>query len=217
MSLIDKMKEMISRPISVSYKEKKDYSKLEKIVLNPVFLFLLVTWVTWSAWDVSRPQSSSEADAALSNTMVYFERGDFDNSELQLSMIVEDYNGTKSANHAKFYLGKIAFVNNDMDKASVLLKESVKKLDYPNLKSEAYIMLAQMEEDSKKAMNLFNSAQKATISQTERDYISILKAKRMINDNNKEKALEILDAIELENNAYKEIFEHTYGAALGLN
>jgi hypothetical protein len=39
----------------------------------------------------------------------------------------------------------------------------------------------------------------------------------MINDNNKEKALEILDAIELENNAYKEIFEHTYGAALGLN
>ena len=217
MSLIDKMKEMISRPISVSYKEKKDYSKLEKIVLNPVFLFLLVTWVTWSAWDVSRPQTSPAADAALSNTMVYFERGDFDNSELQLSMIVEDYNGTKSANHAKFYLGKIAFVNNDMDKASVLLKESVKKLDYPNLQTEAYIMLAQMEEDSKKAMNLFNSAQKATVSQTERDYISILKAKRMINDNNKEKALEILDAIELENNAYKEIFEHTYGAALGLN
>lgn len=217
MSLIDKMKEMISRPISVSYKEKKDYSKLEKIVLNPVFLFLLVTWVTWSAWDVSRSQTSPPADAALSNTMVYFERGDFDNSELQLSMIVEDYNGTKSANHAKFYLGKIAFVNNDMDKASVLLKESVKKLDYPNLQTEAYIMLAQMEEDSKKAMNLFNSAQKATISQTERDYISILKAKRMINDNNKEKALEILDAIELENNAYKEIFEHTYGEALGLN
>ena len=215
MSLIDKIKESVSTPIQFS--SKKKYSKLDMIILNPVFLFLLVTWVTWSAWDVSRPQTSSEADAALSNTMVYFERGDFDNSELQLSMIVEDYNGTKSANHAKFYLGKIAFVNNDMDKASVLLKESVKKLDYPNLKSEAYIMLAQMEEDSKKAMNLFNSAQKATISQTERDYISILKAKRMINDNNKEKALEILDAIELENNAYKEIFEHTYGEALGLN
>ena len=215
MSLIDKIKESVSTPIQFS--SKKKYSKLDMIILNPVFLFLLVIWVSWGAWDVSRPQTSSEADAALSNTMVYFERGDFDNSELQLSMIVEDYNGTKSANHAKFYLGKIAFVNNDMDKASVLLKESVKKLDYPNLQTEAYIMLAQMEEDSKKAMNLFNSAQKATISQTERDYISILKAKRMINDNNKEKALEILDAIELENNAYKEIFEHTYGAALGLN
>ncbi len=215
MSLLNKIKESVSTPIQFS--SKKKYSKLDMIILNPVFLFLLVAWVTWTAWDVSRPQTSPAADAALSNTMVYFERGDFDNSELQLSMIVEDYNGTKSANHAKFYLGKIAFVNNDMDKASVLLKESVRKLDYPNLQTEAYIMLAQMEEDSKKAMNLFNSAQKATISQTERDYISILKAKRMINDNNKEKALEILDAIELDNNAYKEMFEHTYGAALGLN
>jgi predicted negative regulator of RcsB-dependent stress response len=215
MSLIDKIKKSVSTPIQLT--SKKKYSKLDMIILNPVFLFLLVTFSAWSVWDVSRPQSSSEADAALSNTMVYFERGDFDNSELQLSMILEDYSGTKSADHAKFYLGKIAFVNNDMDKASVLLKESVKKLDYPNLKTEAYIMLAQMEEDSKKAMNLFNSAQKATISQTERDYISILKAKRMINDNNKEKALEILDAIELDNNAYKDMFEHTYGAALGLN
>ena len=39
----------------------------------------------------------------------------------------------------------------------------------------------------------------------------------MINDNNKEEALEILDAIELENNAYKEMFEYTYGMALALN
>ena len=108
-------------------------------------------------------------------------------------------------------------INNDTDKASNLLKESVKNLEYPNLKTEAYIMLAHMETDSKKAMRLLNSAQKATISQTEKNYISILKAKRMINDNNKEGALEILDAIELENNAYKEMFEHTYGMASALN
>ena len=33
MSLVSKVKEMISNPISVSYKEKKDYSKLDMIVL----------------------------------------------------------------------------------------------------------------------------------------------------------------------------------------
>ncbi len=107
--------------------------------------------------------------------------------------------------------------NNDTDKASNLLKESVKNLEYPNLKTEAYIMLARMETDSKKAMRLFNSAQKATISQAEKNYVSILKARRMINDNNKEGALEILDAIELESNAYQEMFEHTYGMASALN
>ena len=78
-------------------------------------------------------------------------------------------------------------------------------------------MLARMETDSKKAMRLFDSAQKATNSQTEKNYVSILKARRMINDNNKEGALEILDAIELESNAYKEMFEHTYGMASALN
>ncbi|GIS56442.1 MAG: hypothetical protein CM1200mP1_03800 [Candidatus Neomarinimicrobiota bacterium] len=73
-----------------------------------------------------------------------------------------------------------------------------------------------METDSKKAMRLLNSAQKTTISQTEK-IISILKAKRMINDNNKEEALEILDAIELENKLIREKFEHTYGMASTLN
>ena len=78
-------------------------------------------------------------------------------------------------------------------------------------------MLAQMEEASSKAMNFFNSAQKNATSAIEKNYVSILKAKRMIRDNNKEEALQILDNITLENNAYKEMFEHTYGMALALN
>ena len=177
---------------------------------------LMVILVTWQAWNLSKP-GDIEGDTALSNAMVYFERGDFDNAELRLSTIIDDYRGKKSANHAKFYLGRIAFVSNDLDKASVLLKESVKRLDYPNLKTEAYIMLAQIEEDSNKAISLFSSAQNSATSTTEKNYISILKAKRMIRENNKEEALEILDNIDLESSAYKEMFEHAYGMALALN
>ena len=213
----EKIVNFLTTPIKVSYKERSEYTKLDKIVLNPVFLFLIVVLVTWQAWEVSRPSQSLESDTALSNAMIYFEKGDFDNAELQLSMIIEDYKGTKAANYAKFYRGRIAFVNNDLEKASVLLKESVNRLDYPNLKTEAYIMLAQMEDTSAKAISLFNSAQKNATSTTEKNYISILKAKRMIRDNNKEEALQILDNITLENNAYKEMFEHTYGMALALN
>ena len=189
------------------------YYKDNKRTVNIFLVSVVVGFVSGVIWTSSVDKKELEAHEQLSNSLVHLERGDFDNSELQLSMIVEDYSGTKSADHAKFYLGRIAFINNDTDKASTLLKESVKNLEYPNLKTEAYIMLAHMETDSKKAMRLLNSAQKATISQTEKNYISILKAKRMINDNNKEEALEILDAIELENNAYKEMFEHTYGMA----
>ena len=213
----EKILNFLTTPIKVSYKERSEYTKLDKVILTPAVLFIIVFLVTWQAWEVSRPSQNLESDTALSNAMIYFEKGDFDNAELQLSMIIEDHKGTKAANHAKFYLGRIAFVGNDLNKSSVLLKESVKKLDYPNLKTEAYIMLAQMEDASSKAISLFDSAQKHATSKTEKNYISILKAKRMILDNNKEDALEILDNITLESSAYQEMFEHTYGMALSLN
>ena len=213
----EKIVNFLTTPIKVSYRERSEYTKLDKVILNPVVLFLMVVLLTWQAWEISRPSQSLESDTALSYAMIYFEKGDFDNAELQLSIIIEDHKGTKSANHAKFYLGRIAFVSNNLDEASVLLKESVKKLDYPNLKTEAYIMLAQMEETSNKAISLFNSAQKNATSTTEKNYISILKAKRMIHENNREKALEILDNITLESSVYKEMFEHAYGMALALN
>tara|TARA_B100000427_G_scaffold171608_1_gene142657 strand:- start:1430 stop:2209 length:780 start_codon:yes stop_codon:yes gene_type:complete len=208
----------LTTPIKVSYRERSEYTKLDKVVLTPVFMFFLVVFVTWQAWEVSRPQPQDlQGDTALSNAMIYFEKGDFDNAELQLSMIIEDYKGTEPANYAKFYLGRIAFVSNDLKEASRLLEESVKKLGYPNLKTEAYIMLAQIEEDLCGAMSLFNSAEKYATSTPEKNYISILKAKRMINDKNKDGALEILDNITLESSVYKEIFEHTYGMAYALN
>ena len=214
--MIEKIINFLTTPIKVSYRERSEYTKLDKVILSPVVMGLMVIIVTWQAWNLSKP-GDIEGDTALSNAMVYFERGDFDNAELRLSTIIDDYRGKKSANHAKFYLGRIAFIENDFEKALPLLKESVKKLDYPNLKTEAYIMLAQAEKDNKRAITLFNSAQKSTISQTEKNYISILKAKRMIRDNNKEEALAVLDNITLESNAYKEMFEHTYGMALALN
>tara|TARA_B110000438_G_scaffold50200_1_gene50708 strand:- start:32 stop:685 length:654 start_codon:yes stop_codon:yes gene_type:complete len=217
MSLLNKIKEMISNPISVSYKQKKDYSKFDMIMLNPVFLFLMVSAVTWSAWDLSRPQTSSAADSALSNAMVYFERGDFDNAVLQLESVVEDHKKTSAAVHAKFYLGRTAFINGNNDKAMMLLSECASKLDYSTLKTEAYIMLGQLDSNVDNAVKFFNKAAKNTLSDNEVTYISILKAKRLAMAGEKTEALVILDNLDFENSTYKELFEEVYGVALSLN
>ena len=217
MSLVNKIKEMISNPISVSYKQKKDYSKFDMIMLNPVFLFLMVSAVTWSAWDLSRPQTSSAADSALSNAMVYFERGDFDNAVLQLESVVEDHKKTSAAVHAKFYLGRTAFINGNNDKAMMLLSECASKLDYSTLKTEAYIMLGQLDSNVDNAVKFFNKAAKNTLSDNEVTYISILKAKRLAMAGEKTEALVILDNLDFENSTYKELFEEVYGVALSLN
>ena len=125
----EKILNFLTTPIKVSYRQRSEYTKLDKVILTPAVLFIIVFLVTWQAWEVSRPSQNLESDTALSNAMIYFEKGDFDNAELQLSMIIEDHKRTKAANHAKFYLGRIAFVGNDLNKSSVLLKESVKKFE----------------------------------------------------------------------------------------
>ena len=111
----EKISNFLTTPIKVSYRERSEYTKLDKVILTPAVLFIMVFFVTWQAWEVSRPSQNLESDTALSNAMIYFEKGDFDNAELQLSMIIKDYKGTKSAHHAKFYLGRIAFIDNNFE------------------------------------------------------------------------------------------------------
>jgi hypothetical protein len=66
-------------------------------------------------------------------------------------------------------------------------------------------------------MKLFDKAAKNALSENEITYISILKAKRLVSDNNKAKAVEILNSLDVENSQYKELFEEVYGTALILN
>ena len=192
-------------------------NKIKELKNNYAFLFLLVVFSMWAMWNVSRPQTSSAADTALSNAMVYFEKGDFDNAVLQLESVVEDHKKTSAAVHAKFYLGRTAFINGNNDKAMMLLSECASKLDYSILKTEAYIMLGQLDSDIDNALRFFDKAAKNALSDNEVTYISILKAKRLTMVGKKSEALEILDNLDSENNAYKELFEEVYGVALTLN
>jgi hypothetical protein len=66
-------------------------------------------------------------------------------------------------------------------------------------------------------MRFFDNAAKNALSKNEVTYISILKAKRLVADNDKVKAFEILNSIDTENSQYIELFEEVYGTALTLN
>ena len=141
--MIDKIQNFILTPIKVSYKERSDYSPIENFILNPLVLALLVFLVTFQAFSLNGEAKPTQSDTALSNAMIYFEKGDFDNAVLQLESVVDNYSGSKAAHQAKFYLGRTAFINGNNDKALVYLSESVSKLKFDNLKKEGYIMLAE--------------------------------------------------------------------------
>ena len=211
--MIDKIQNFILTPIKVSYKERSDYSPIENFILNPLVLALLVFLVTFQAFSLSGEAKPTQSDSALSNAMIYFEKGDFDNAVLQLESVVDNYSGSKAAHQAKFYLGRTAFINGNNDKALVYLSESVSKLKFDNLKKEGYIMLAELQNDIK----MYDKAMKYTSSENEIKYISILKAKKLADNNQLDQATLLLESLDTDNPLYNELYEEVYGYVLSIS
>ena len=211
--MIDKIKKFLLKPIKVTYKKRADYSPIENFILNPIILALLVFLVTFQAFSLNDEPQPTKSDTALSNAMMYFERGDFDNAVLQLENVVDNYSGSKAAHQAKFYLGRTAFINGNNDKALVFLSESVSKVRYDNLKKEGYIMLAELKNDVK----MFDRAMKYTSSENELKYISILKAKKLAQNGQIDRATIILDSLNTDNPVYNDFYEEVYGYVLSIS
>ena len=173
----------------------------------------MVFLVTYQAFSLNDDVKPSASDTALSNAMIYFEKGDFDNAVLQLESVVDNFSGSKAAHQAKFYLGRTAFINGNNDKALVYLSESVSKMSYDNLKKEGYIMLAELENDTK----MFDKAMKFTDSDNEIKYISILKAKKLAQNGDLIQSMKLLESLDADNPAYNQLFEEVYGFVLSIN
>ena len=211
--MIDKIKKFLLTPIKVTYKKRADYTPIENFILNPIILSLLVFFITFQAISLNDEPQPTKSDTALSNAMMYFERGDFDNAVLQLESVVDNYSGSKAAHQAKFYLGRTAYINGNKDKALVFLSESVSKVRYDNLKKEGYIMLAELENDVK----MFDRAMKYTSSENELKYISILKAKKLAQNGQIDQATIILDSLNIDNPVYNDFYEEVYGYVLSIS
>ena len=211
--MLEKIKNFMLKPIKVSYKDISDYTPIENFILNPIILALLVFLVTYQAFSLNDDVKPSASDTALSNAMIYFEKGDFDNAVLQLESVVDNFSGSKAAHQAKFYLGRTAFINGNNDKALVYLSESVSKMRYDNLKKEGYIMLAELENDTK----MFDKAMKFTESDNEIKYISILKAKKLAQNGDLIQSMKLLESLDADNPAYNQLFEEVYGFVLSIN
>ena len=211
--MIDKIKNFILKPIKVTYKDRSDYSPIENFVLNPIVLAVIVSFVTFQAFSLNNVAKPSASDAALSNAMVHFENGDLDNAVLQLESVIDKFSGTTAAHQAKFYLGRTAFINGDNESALAYLLNSVSKLNYDNLKKEGYIMLAELEDDIK----MFDKAINFTDSVNEIKYINILKAKKLAQNNELDLSISLLESLDTDNPAYKQLFEEVYGYVLSIN
>ena len=211
--MINKFQNFILTPIKVSYKDRSDYTPIENFVLNPVVLALIVFLITFQAFTLNNNDVPQKSDNDLSNAIYYLNLGDFENSSLLLNNVLDKYPSSKSSVKAKFYLGRIAYINGNNEDAIDYLKDSVSKLNLNVLKKEGFIMLADLEND----IRMFDKAIKNTDSKNEIKYITILKAKKLAFNGNIDQASFLLETVDTKNPAYKELYEEVSGYILSFN
>ena len=96
-------------------------------------------------------QKNIDSNSDLGMALVAFDNEDYDNAKFQFETIVSEYSGTNSSNVANYYLGKISFENDDLDKSKtylnaylidpepdILIPGAIKMLSNIALKSSEY-------------------------------------------------------------------------------
>ena len=76
-----------------------------KGVVGIIVLFIAINLIS-----DKRSGRNNEANAALGKALVALEQGDTKNAQFQLESILSEYSGSKSAEIARYYIGKIIIV-----------------------------------------------------------------------------------------------------------
>ena len=74
-------------------------------------------------------------------------------------------------------------------------------------------MLAELQNDIK----MYDKAMKYTSSENEIKYISILKAKKLADNNQLDQATLLLESLDTDNQLYNELYEEVYGYVLSIS
>ena len=71
-------------------------------------------------------QKNIDSNSDLGMALVAFDNEDYDNAKFQFETIVSEYSGTNSSNVGNYYLGKISFENDNLDKSKTYLNAYLK-------------------------------------------------------------------------------------------
>ena len=99
-------------------KNKKTFINILLAVLAGVFIvnFLLK----------KQGQKNIDSISALGIATVAFDNRDYENAKFQFETIISEFSGTKASSIANFFLGKIYFENNQLEKSEACLNTYIK-------------------------------------------------------------------------------------------
>ena len=93
-------------------KVEKNKQLYGKLVVGALALIVVISFLVRN-----NRLNNDEADTALGIALISIDKRDFTTATFQLENIINDYESTSSSDLASFYLGKIHYSNNDIEKA----------------------------------------------------------------------------------------------------
>ena len=106
---IDPLLETIDKFQAKVENNKQFYSK---IVIGLLSLVILISFLIRNYH-----LNNNEADTSLGIALISIDKGDYNTATFQLETIINEFESTFSADLATFYLGKIKYINNEIELA----------------------------------------------------------------------------------------------------
>ena len=147
-------------------------------------------------------QKKIDSNSALGVAMVAFENSDYENAKFQFETIISEFAGTTASSFANFYLGRIYFENNELEKSEVFLNAFMNSGDYEIIHVGAIKMLTQIALQNSqydKAIKLLDNGLRK-ISKNDSIELKIYKIFVLINQGDNDQAKSLLEEILLEKN-----------------
>jgi len=150
-----------------------------------------------------RGSSAQESQTLLGKALLSQDIGDTENAKFQLQSLVDNYDGTKSGIQARYYLGKIAYDEDDLDVAHAHLSDYTKDGKNTLLMTTACKLLAEIDlknnngENSEELLRKGLKNAKNTVYYNE---MSLTLAKQLLNDGKINNAEDIVNEILEQDN-----------------
>lgn len=113
-------------------KIESGFENNKKIVTNAGLLIIAFV-VGVYFYNNKNKQNDLESNSAFGIAMIAYSNADYENAKFQFETVISNFNGTDGSNMAHYFLGKIAFKNNNHDEATIYLNK------YINLASDPII------------------------------------------------------------------------------
>ena len=164
-----------------------------KIIIGILAFIVLVTFLVRND-----RINNADADTALGLALISIDKGDYTTASFQLENIISDFESTKSADLATYYLGKRKFDNNELDLAQKYIESYLDSKSSHILHTGASELLAEIHmknNNTSSAIKVINNSLKVCDSLYDCIALKLKKTLFLIEQGDMEIASKILEEI----------------------